>query len=494
MPPSLVLLHSQSAEWRSWYLVALITRRSPVQVRPPPLIMVVAERMYTAEGVLAELRTTEAPPGSAASALLGELRGDVPEAAAMVMQPERHDEDEKEVILWHSNAPWVGSGYGTQTALFGPLISRDLGHPLAFSAFHGLRGRRIGWVDPLTNLPFTVYPGSRDNHGNDVIGAHFKHYSQGRKGWVILLSDVWVIRAEIAKNIPMLAWCPVDHDPVTPMTVDWFKDSEAFPIAMSRFGEEQLTAAGIPQVQYVPHGFDPAIFNPCDRKLARKALALPQDTFMVGMVAANLGVPSRKSFAQALAAFAIFHKKHPDSTLYLHSILEDQRGENIPMLVNSLGVRPYCADPYALTLGLGHQAVSAVHNALDVLLNPATGEGFGVPLCEAQACGTPCITTDFSAMPEVAPVEAGNWTVGGQKCWTGFNSWQMTPSIEEIVDRLEQAYSEPEADRVKRRESVYYHAHENYRADFVVEQYWKPALEAARAEFEWRKKRMRSYP
>jgi len=128
-----------------------------------------------------------------------------------------------------------------------------------------------------------------------------------------------------------------------------------------------------------------------------------------------------------------------------------------------------------------------------VLLGPASGEGFGVPLIEAQACGTPCLTTDFSAMPEVAPVSAGNWTVGGQLEWTGFNSWQMTPSIEELVDRLEQAYNDSEAERNARRESVYYHAQENYRADVVVEQHWKPTLEHVRAEFAWRAKQMRRF-
>jgi glycosyltransferase involved in cell wall biosynthesis len=427
------------------------------------------------------------------SALLHDLASGIAHEEAPTTEPAPSpvEDDPKEPILWHSNAPWVGSGYGTQSALFAPLIQRDLGHPVAFSAFFGLRGRRQPWHDPATDQSFIVYPGSRDGHGNDILGAHYKHYTKG-KGWVVLLSDVWVMRAPIVKQLPMLAWCPVDHDPVTPMTVEWFKQGEAFPIAMSRFGQEQLTVAGIKQVQYVPHGFDPNVFKPGDRREARKALGLPVDTFMVGMVAANLGIPSRKSFAQALRAFSIFHKKYPDSTLYMHSILEDTQGENIPVMAESLGIRPYCADPYALTLGLPHNSVCAVHNALDVLLNPATGEGFGVPLIEAQACGTPCITTDFSAMPEVAPVSAGNWTVGGQECWTGFNSWQLTPNVEELVDRLEQAYNESEAERNARRETVYYHAQENYRADYVTQQFWKPALNAARAEFEWRRKRMRS--
>jgi glycosyltransferase involved in cell wall biosynthesis len=46
------------------------------------------------------------------------------------------------------------------------------------------------------------------------------------------------------------------------------------------------------------------------------------------------------------------------------------------------------------------------YNAADVLLAPSTHEGFGITLLEAMACGTPVITGNVSAMPEVVG-EAG---------------------------------------------------------------------------------------
>jgi glycosyltransferase involved in cell wall biosynthesis len=137
--------------------------------------------------------------------------------------------------------------------------------------------------------------------------------------------------------------------------------------------------------------------------------------------------------------------------------------------------------------------VCAVHNALDVLLAPSIGEGFGVPLIEAQACGTPCIVTGFSAMPEVAPVSAGNWNVEGQKVWTSFKSWQMTPNIEAIVAALEEAYADDAEQKQARRVSTFQHAHRHYRSDDIVADYWKPTLDAARAEFAWRKQKMRRF-
>ena len=42
-----------------------------------------------------------------------------------------------------------------------------------------------------------------------------------------------------------------------------------------------------------------------------------------------------------------------------------------------------------------------IYNAADVLVAPSLHEGFGITLLEAMACGTPVVTSNVSAMPEV---------------------------------------------------------------------------------------------
>lgn len=44
----------------------------------------------------------------------------------------------------------------------------------------------------------------------------------------------------------------------------------------------------------------------------------------------------------------------------------------------------------------------ALYNAAEVLAMPSLYEGFGLPVLEALACGTPVVTSDVSSLPEVA--------------------------------------------------------------------------------------------
>jgi glycosyltransferase involved in cell wall biosynthesis len=51
---------------------------------------------------------------------------------------------------------------------------------------------------------------------------------------------------------------------------------------------------------------------------------------------------------------------------------------------------------------LDKDSLVQTYNAADVLIAPSIHEGFGLTILEAMACGTPVITSNVSAMPEVA--------------------------------------------------------------------------------------------
>jgi alpha-1,3-rhamnosyl/mannosyltransferase len=50
---------------------------------------------------------------------------------------------------------------------------------------------------------------------------------------------------------------------------------------------------------------------------------------------------------------------------------------------------------------IGREVVVLLYNACDVLAQPSTYEGFGMPVIEAMACGTPVVCSDGGALAEV---------------------------------------------------------------------------------------------
>src|SRR5690606_24288512 len=115
--------------------------------------------------------------------------------------------------------------------------------------------------------------------------------------------------------------------------------------------------------------------------------------------------------------------------------------------------------------------LAQAYNSFDVLLHATRGEGFGLTILEAQASGCPVIVTDFSAMPELV---THGWKVGYSDKAFSQDSYQVIPSVPEIVEALEDAYSK-RGDEDLRNAVV--KDMDAYDADYVAEAYWKPVLE-----------------
>jgi glycosyltransferase involved in cell wall biosynthesis len=380
----------------------------------------------------------------------------------------------KKKILWHSVAPWAPTGYGQQTALFTPRI-RDAGHDVAISSIWGLGGAVLQWE----GMP--VYP-SDEAWGNMLLPAYADHVKADA---VISLMDVWVLQGKNFRDVPLACWTPVDHQPCPPKVAQFFRDSGARPIAMSRFGEEMLQEQGLDPF-YVPHGVDTKVFAPGDRDAIRKQYRF-DDSFVVGIVANNAGGlpptsgPPRKAFPESLIAFSQFHRDHPDSKLYLHTEMTGRQfpgnnkpGLNLPKLIEQFKIpidAVMLSNQLQMELGIEPSGVADLYNGFDVLLNPSYGEGFGIPIVEAQACGTPVIVTDWTAMGELC---GAGWKVGGDEPWydAQHESFFMRPRVSEIIGALEDAYENAGKMRPAAREFAL-----GYDADRVMAEHWLPVLD-----------------
>ena len=380
-------------------------------------------------------------------------------------------------FLWLSNAAWAPSGYGEQAGLFLPRF-QQLGHEVAQVANYGLQATSMDWHG------IRMYPGD-GQWGNTSIGTYAEHFGTDL---VICLHDAWVMKPDAwPDGLRMAIWAPIDHYPIPPAVLGVLKHPKVTPIAMSRFGEFWMDKFGLDPL-YVPHGIDTSIFKPQPemREHVREALDIPKDAFLVGMVAANKGSPQfpRKGFPQAFEAFSRFVQDRDDVWLYVHTTPLPAGGgidlEKLVLALDALSANPgklkgrvRFPPPSSFHLGMPKEGVAALYQAFDVLLNPAYGEGFGIPVIEAQACGVPVIASNHSAMSELT--QAG-WLVDGDPLWDALQeSFAFIPSIGSIERALEAAYAS--RDNAVLRTAAATFALE-YDADYVTEMYWEPALAA----------------
>jgi FkbM family methyltransferase len=383
-------------------------------------------------------------------------------------------------VLIHSNGPHVPSGYGKQARHAGKIL-RDLGHEVAFSCFSGLGGQPIRWEG------YTLLPGGMLEFSPDMLVPHAATMGADL---VIPLMDFYKLSPASAQ------WRQLTAEHATRMASFIISDCTAanggpsildqqvipmfgaHPVAVSRFGCGRLEALGYGQGEfpysYVPHCTDTAVYRPpADKAAARRELGTPGD-FVIGIMSANSdGI--RKNFQGQMAAFQRFSRKHKDAYLALFTVADSPRGLPLAQMASDLGIaeRVVFMPTYEQVAGMTpEEMVAAWYGSLDVLSMCSYAEGFGVPLIEAQACGTPVVATDGSAMSELAR-EAG-WLVKGERFWNvTHRAWWVQPSEDGIVRAWEKAYQA--AGDASRREHARKFAAQ-YDVGAVRDAYWAPFM------------------
>ena len=350
--------------------------------------------------------------------------------------------------------------------LFTNLIKEQLGYEIAIGAFYGLD---CGVMN-LNGIP--VYAKGSEAWGNDVLAANATHFGADI---VITLMDAWVLKPNTITRIRWVPWAPVDHHPI-PGAVERVLRFAWQPIAYSRFGYEEMKKADL-SPEYVPHGIDTKRFRLRNKEDARTQTKMPQGALIYGMVAANKGIPSRKAFYEVFAAFAMLLEKHDDVYLYVHSERSERmQGLNLPECAKFCGIpddRIGFPDPFQYLLSYPTEVMAKLYSSFDVFVNPAYGEGFGIPIVEAQAAGVPVILNNVTSMPELC---FAGWLTDHYPMYTPLAGLQFPPKIEDIYRAMLAAYDLNDGERKEMRQKARRGALK-YDAEKVTGKYWKPVLE-----------------
>ena len=297
----------------------------------------------------------------------------------------------KLVVVGHS--PLLTTGYGR--------VVREL-CAARTAAGHELSVLGLGYDGEPPALQYSVSTWPNVESQEHVVAAAQRAGAQV----VLTVGDPWMYarlpalfaRSHQGARAKWLAYFPVDGQPLPPAWKRWIAAVDV-PVVFCNWTADLVERATGRRPHVIPHGVDTRIFRPMGKTQAKVRVGV-SGAFVVGCVAAN---HQRKNLPALVKAFAAFAKDKPDAMLYLHAQIDGYW--DIEELVRRFGVEPKTRATLNLDPqhGIDDEKLATVYNALDVFVLPTMAEGFGLPIIESQACGVPCLVTDYSACSELVP-------------------------------------------------------------------------------------------
>ena len=152
---------------------------------------------------------------------------------------------------------------------------------------------------------------------------------------------------------------------------------------------------GPDKIAVVPGGIDTTLFRPIreeERLSEWRRLRLGADDPFILYV----GKPTkRRNLPNLMEAFARLKREH-DLPHKLVLIGTGQQGSRFEEIAAREGVAGAVISIDFAT----HEEIALAYNASEMLVYPSSYEGFGLPVLEAMACGTPAIALHNTAFPE----------------------------------------------------------------------------------------------
>ncbi len=108
-------------------------------------------------------------------------------------------------------------------------------------------------------------------------------------------------------------------------------------------------------------------------------------------------IEPRKNLVKLLDAYTLFRENTGLSHLL---VIAGSRGWKSRQFFRKLAKHPY-ADDIRLCGYVDRKALSSLYSHAVALVYPSHYEGFGLPVIEAMNCGTPCLLSNTSSLPEV---------------------------------------------------------------------------------------------
>ncbi len=144
----------------------------------------------------------------------------------------------------------------------------------------------------------------------------------------------------------------------------------------------------------------------------------------------------RKRIDLLLRIFAAVRREHPEARLI-------RAGGEFTGAQQQLAIDLKVSEAIVVLPNLERDVLAAVYRRADIVLLPSEREGFGLPVVEALACGTPVIATDLAVLREVGGNAVRYCLLDAVECW-----------VDSITNLLRGKHQQTETWRVNRRAGI----------------------------------------
>jgi len=233
-------------------------------------------------------------------------------------------------------------------------------------------------------------------------------------GWL------WEIENEIRVHIPMVYYHVWDNYPYPIFNSLFYRSTDEVACISKVTHSIVKNVAEDVSSFYLPHAVDDKIFYPFRKNNAEEMAAIAEIRQRIVSSSTNFKNPNKKIFfwnnrnaRRKQSGTLIWWFKewldkvgHDKATLLMHTDPRDPNGQDLPHLIQHLGVDN--GQVLLSTDKVDARHLAAMYNASDFTINISDAEGFGLATLESLSCGTPIIVNMTGGLQEQV-TDGTNW-------------------------------------------------------------------------------------
>lgn len=244
------------------------------------------------------------------------------------------------------------------------------------------------------------------------------------------------------RNFQHIAYFPLDglvQGKHLPRSMDETIAGFDIPVTYSQFARNGVLRDTGLEIPFIPISHDTNVYCPGDRAASRRVLNLPQDKFIMGMVATN---QYRKLWGEFIEAASRVCKRHSDALILPWTTWDMQicGGFDIADLIYRYDVPAQTINPGNVVGRLQHAHMAHLYRSLDVTVLTTVGEGAGLPPIRSRACGTPALVSANTSNIEFTVDHFEQVPLAGRHLDNGSNLERYSTNVDALEERLEYLY------------------------------------------------------